>query len=51
VVLERGDDVGIWRDNTCPGAACDVASHLYSHLFALNPSGTRSVSVQSEIQD
>ena len=30
VVLERGSDVGgTWRDNTYPGAACDVPSHLY----------------------
>jgi cation diffusion facilitator CzcD-associated flavoprotein CzcO len=52
VVLERGDDVGgTWRDNTYPGAACDVPSHLYSYSFALNPSWTRSFSSQSEIQD
>ncbi|SLJ13918.1 FAD-dependent pyridine nucleotide-disulfide oxidoreductase [Mycobacteroides abscessus subsp. abscessus] len=31
LVLERGSDVGgTWRDNTYPGAACDVPSHLYS---------------------
>jgi cation diffusion facilitator CzcD-associated flavoprotein CzcO len=30
VVLERGEDVGgTWHDNTYPGAACDVPSHLY----------------------
>jgi cation diffusion facilitator CzcD-associated flavoprotein CzcO len=29
VVLERADDVGgTWRDNTYPGCACDVPSHL-----------------------
>ncbi|MGW0179503.1 NAD(P)-binding protein, partial [Nocardia sp. NPDC003345] len=28
LVLERGSDVGgTWRDNTYPGAACDVPSH------------------------
>jgi cation diffusion facilitator CzcD-associated flavoprotein CzcO len=52
VVLERGDDVGgTWRDNTYPGAACDVPSHLYSYSFALNPDWTRSFSSQPEIQD
>jgi cation diffusion facilitator CzcD-associated flavoprotein CzcO len=52
VVLERGDDVGgTWRDNTYPGAACDVPSHLYSYSFAPNPSWTRLFSSQSEIQD
>ena len=41
VVLERADDVGgTWRDNTYPGCACDVPSHLYSFSFAPNPSWT-----------
>ncbi|WP_051172326.1 flavin-containing monooxygenase [Microbacterium indicum] len=31
VVVERADRVGgTWRDNTYPGIACDVPSHLYS---------------------
>jgi len=35
VVLERADGVGgTWRDNTYPGCACDVPSHLYSYAFA-----------------
>ena len=52
VVLERGNDVGgTWRDNTYPGAACDVPSHLYSYSFALNANWTRSFSTQPEIQD
>lgn len=52
LILERGDHVGgTWRDNTYPGAACDVPSHLYSYSFALNPNWTRSFSAQSEIQD
>ncbi|EME21362.1 flavin-containing monooxygenase [Rhodococcus triatomae] len=51
LVLERGADVGgTWRDNTYPGAACDVPSHLYSYSFALNPDWTRSFSPQPEIQ-
>ena len=38
VILERADDVGgTWRDNTYPGCACDVPSHLYSFSFAPNP--------------
>lgn len=52
VVLERGNDVGgTWRDNTYPGAACDVPSHLYSYSFAHNPEWSRSFSAQPEIQD
>ncbi|MFC4375382.1 flavin-containing monooxygenase [Nocardia halotolerans] len=51
LVLERGSEVGgTWRDNTYPGAACDVPSHLYSYSFALNPDWTRSFSKQGEIQ-
>lgn len=51
VVFERGDDVGgTWRDNTYPGAACDVPSVLYSYSFAPNPDWTRSFSPQAEIQ-
>jgi len=52
VVLERGDDVGgTWRDNTYPGAACDVPSHLYSFSFAPNPHWSRTYSPQREIRD
>jgi cation diffusion facilitator CzcD-associated flavoprotein CzcO len=51
LVLERGGDVGgTWRDNTYPGAACDVPSQLYSYSFALNPYWSRSYSRQPEIQ-
>ncbi len=51
VVVERGSDVGgTWRDNTYPGAACDVPSQLYSFSFALNPTWSRSFSPQPEIQ-
>src|SRR4051812_17162308 len=51
VVIERGDDVGgTWRDNTYPGAACDVPSQLYSFSFARNPHWSRSFSPQPEIQ-
>jgi cation diffusion facilitator CzcD-associated flavoprotein CzcO len=50
VVLERGDEVGgTWRDNTYPGAACDVPSQLYSFSFDLNPRWSRSFSGQPEI--
>ena len=49
-VLERADDVGgTWRDNSYPGCACDVPSHLYSYSFAPNPDWSRSFSPQPEI--
>jgi cation diffusion facilitator CzcD-associated flavoprotein CzcO len=50
VVLEKGSDVGgTWRDNTYPGATCDVPSQLYSYSFAAHdwPS---SYSPQPDIQ-
>ena len=50
VILERADDVGgTWRDNSYPGCACDVASHLYSLSFAPNPDWTDRYSGQAEI--
>lgn len=51
LVVEKGSDVGgTWRDNTYPGAACDVPSQLYSFSFAPNPDWTMSFSPQPEIQ-
>ncbi|GAA1976032.1 NAD(P)/FAD-dependent oxidoreductase [Nocardioides panacihumi] len=51
VVIEKGGDVGgTWRDNTYPGAACDVPSQLYSFSFAPNPDWSMSYSPQPEIQ-
>ncbi|MGB0102305.1 MAG: NAD(P)/FAD-dependent oxidoreductase [Nocardioides sp.] len=51
-VLERADSVGgVWRDNTYPGAACDVPSPLYSWSWATNPAWTRRYGQQPEILD
>jgi cation diffusion facilitator CzcD-associated flavoprotein CzcO len=50
VVLERAADLGgTWRDNSYPGCACDVPSHLYSFSFAPNPEWTSTFSPQAEI--
>lgn len=50
VILERAADVGgTWRDNSYPGCACDVESHLYSLSFAPNPGWTHRFSRQPEI--
>lgn len=50
LVIDKGDSVGgTWRDNTYPGAACDVPSQLYSFSFAPNPNWSRSFSPQPEI--
>ena len=50
VVFERANEVGgTWRDNSYPGCACDVESHLYSFSFAPNPGWSKSFSAQPEI--
>lgn len=52
VVLEKGAGVGgVWRENTYPGVACDVPSHLYALSFAPNPGWDRSFSPGAQIQD
>jgi cation diffusion facilitator CzcD-associated flavoprotein CzcO len=52
VVLEGGKSVGgVWRDNTYPGVACDVPSHLYSLSFAPNPEWDRAFSPGAQIKD
>ena len=52
VLLEAADDVGgTWRDNSYPGCACDIPSHLYSFSFAPNPDWSSTFSGQPEIWD
>ncbi len=49
-IYEKSDGVGgVWRDNTYPGAACDVPSHFYSYSFELNPWWSRTYASQPEI--
>lgn len=50
VVEKAGEVGGTWRDNTYPGAACDVPSQLYSFSFAPNPEWSMSYSPGPEIQ-
>src|SRR5512139_2633385 len=50
VILEKAQGVGgTWRDNTYPGAACDIPSHLYSYSFEPNPAWSRAYGGQPEI--
>ncbi len=52
VILEKGDDIGgTWRDNTYPGAACDVPSPFYSFSFEPNANWPRRFSQQPAILD
>jgi len=47
---ERSSDIGgVWRDNTYPGAGCDVPSPLYSFSFEPNPDWSRRYALQAEI--
>ncbi len=49
-LLEKASDVGgTWRDNTYPGAACDVQSHLYSFAFEPRHDWSRKFGRQPEI--
>ncbi len=51
VVLERAGAVGgTWRDNTYPGVACDVPSHLYGFAAHPNPSWSATFAPGPEIQ-
>jgi cation diffusion facilitator CzcD-associated flavoprotein CzcO len=50
-VYEKADSFGgTWRENTYPGLACDVPSHLYSYSFAPNPGWTHTFSSGPEIR-
>lgn len=50
-VFERASEIGgTWRDNTYPGAACDVPSHVYSFSFEPNPDWSRMYAGSGEIQ-
>lgn len=40
---------GTWRDNTYPGAECDIQSHLYSYSFEPNPYWSKTYAPQPEI--
>jgi cation diffusion facilitator CzcD-associated flavoprotein CzcO len=47
---EKADRLGgTWRENTYPGIACDVPSHLYTYSFAPNPDWSHAFSPGAEI--
>jgi cation diffusion facilitator CzcD-associated flavoprotein CzcO len=50
VVYEKSSRIGgTWRENTYPGIACDVPSHLYSYSFAPNPEWSHTFAPGPEI--
>jgi cation diffusion facilitator CzcD-associated flavoprotein CzcO len=49
-ILERAQDIGgVWRDNTYPGAACDIPTPLYSYSFEPAYVWTEAYAPQPEI--
>jgi cation diffusion facilitator CzcD-associated flavoprotein CzcO len=52
VMLERAADVGgVWRDNSYPGAACDVVSRIYSFSHDQDYDWSTNFAPQPEILD
>jgi len=50
VLLEKADDIGgTWRENTYPGAECDIPSALYSYSFEPYPDWEYKWSMQGQI--
>src|SRR5262245_16383230 len=51
-ILERASDIGgVWRDNTYPGAACDVVSRFYSFSYDQTYNWSTAFAPQKEIWD
>ena len=52
IMLERASDIGgVWRDNTYPGAACDVVSRFYSFSYDQTYKWSTAFAPQQEIWD
>ena len=50
IILERAGDVGgVWRDNSYPGAACDVVSRIYSLSYDQDYEWSTAFAPQGEI--
>jgi len=50
-ILEKADRLGgTWRENTYPGIACDVPSHLYRYSFEPNADWSQRFAPGDEIQ-
>ncbi|WP_280255487.1 flavin-containing monooxygenase [Nocardia wallacei] len=51
LLIEKDAEIGgTWRDNTYPGCACDVPSHMYSYSFEPKPDWSHLWAGQDEIQ-
>lgn len=50
VILERAGAIGgVWRDNSYPGAACDIVSRLYSFSYDQDYAWSEAFAPQAEI--
>ncbi|MGY4401833.1 flavin-containing monooxygenase [Bradyrhizobium sp. USDA 3315] len=50
LIIDKGSDFGgCWRENTYPGIACDIPSHLYSFRRNPNADWSRTYSPGAEI--
>ena len=50
LIVDKGDGIGgTWHENTYPGAACDIPSHLYSLSFVPKADWSRLYPRQPEI--
>jgi cation diffusion facilitator CzcD-associated flavoprotein CzcO len=51
-VFEKAKDLGgVWRENTYPGAGCDIPSPLYSFSYEPHATWPRRFSLQSDIHE
>ncbi len=52
IIVEKATEFGgTWRENTYPGCACDIPSHMYSFSFEPNAHWSQMWSGQPEIFD
>ncbi|KAL6710120.1 hypothetical protein ACN47E_009911 [Coniothyrium glycines] len=50
VIYEKNSDIGgTWLENRYPGCACDIPSHAYTLIWALNPDWPRFFSYAPDI--
>ena len=50
-IYEKADRLGgTWRENTYPGIACDVPSHLYRYSFEPNAEWSQRFAPGEEIE-
>ena len=51
-IVEKATDIGgVWRENTYPGAGCDVPSPLYSWSFEPKSDWPKRFSMQADIHE